>query len=56
MGQLNAGVKKQVLKNKGTLKLNVRDILYSMQANGGNQLSTHGSHLPTAKRFQSGYA
>ena len=34
MGQLNAGIQKQVLKNKGTLKLNVRDILYSMQANG----------------------
>ncbi len=34
MGQLNAGVQKQVLKNKGTLKLNVRDILYSMQAKG----------------------
>ncbi len=34
MGQLNAGVQKQVLKNKGTLKLNVRDILYTMQANG----------------------
>ena len=27
LGQLSAGVQKQVLKNKGTLKLNVRDIL-----------------------------
>lgn len=34
MGQLNAGVQKQVLKNKGTVKLNVRDILYTMQATG----------------------
>ncbi|MEP7144572.1 MAG: outer membrane beta-barrel family protein, partial [Ferruginibacter sp.] len=34
MGQLNAGIQKQVLKNKGTLKLNVRDILYTMTANG----------------------
>lgn len=34
MGQLNAGVQKQVLKNKGTLKLNIRDILYTMQTNG----------------------
>ena len=34
MGQLNAGVQKQVLKNKGTLKLNVRDILYTMKAKG----------------------
>ena len=34
MGQLNAGVQKQVLKNKGTLKLNVRDILYTMKTKG----------------------
>ncbi|MEJ7588865.1 MAG: outer membrane beta-barrel family protein, partial [Ferruginibacter sp.] len=34
MGQLNAGVQKQVLKNKGTLKLNVRDMLFTMVANG----------------------
>ncbi|MEP7106897.1 MAG: outer membrane beta-barrel protein [Ferruginibacter sp.] len=34
LGQLNAGVQKQVLKNKGTLKLNIRDILYTMSATG----------------------
>ncbi|MBC7937580.1 MAG: TonB-dependent receptor [Rhizobacter sp.] len=34
MGQLNAGVQKQVLKNKGTLKLNIRDMLYTMRTNG----------------------
>ena len=34
MGQLNAGVQKQVLKNKGTLKLNVRDLLNTMKAFG----------------------
>ncbi len=34
MGQLNAGIQKQILKNKGTLKLNVRDILYSMRTKG----------------------
>ncbi|MES2893064.1 MAG: TonB-dependent receptor [Bacteroidota bacterium] len=34
MGQLNAGIQKQILKNKGTLKLNVRDILYTMRTNG----------------------
>lgn len=34
MGQLNAGVQKLVLKNKGTFKLNVRDMLYSMRTNG----------------------
>lgn len=34
LGQLSAGVGKQVLKNKGTLKLNVRDILYTNKAVG----------------------
>ena len=34
MGQLNAGIQKQIIKNKGTLKLNVRDLLYTMPANG----------------------
>ncbi len=34
MGQLSAGVSKQVLKEKGTLKLNVRDILYTQQVSG----------------------
>jgi iron complex outermembrane recepter protein len=34
LGQMNVGVAKQILKNKGTLKLNIRDILYTMPANG----------------------
>ena len=34
MGQLNAGVQKQILKNKGTVKVNVRDMLNTMVANG----------------------
>lgn len=34
MGQLNAGVQKQVLKNKGTVKLNIRDMMNTMIANG----------------------
>ncbi len=34
MGQLNAGVQKQVLKKKGTLKLTVRDILLTMVPEG----------------------
>jgi hypothetical protein len=34
MGQLNAGVQKQVFKNKGSVKLNVRDILYTMRTKG----------------------
>lgn len=34
MGQLSAGVAKQVLKGKGTIKLNVRDIFYTQYARG----------------------
>jgi outer membrane receptor protein involved in Fe transport len=34
LGQLSVGLAKQVLKEKGTLKLNVRDVLYSQIANG----------------------
>jgi iron complex outermembrane recepter protein len=34
LGQLSAGIGKQVLKTKGTLKFNVRDILYTNKATG----------------------
>ncbi|MGG9962994.1 TonB-dependent receptor domain-containing protein [Ferruginibacter sp. SUN106] len=34
LGQLNAGVQKQVLKKKGTIKLNVRDIFKTMTPHG----------------------
>ncbi|MGZ5246196.1 MAG: TonB-dependent receptor domain-containing protein [Flavitalea sp.] len=34
MGACNVGVGKQVLKNKGTLKLNVRDLFYTQVAKG----------------------
>ena len=34
MGQLNVGVSKQVLKGKGTLRFNVRDILYTQLPQG----------------------
>lgn len=34
MGQLNAGISKQVLKGKGSVRLNVRDILYTNKAIG----------------------
>lgn len=34
LGQLNAGVQKQVLKNKGTLKLNVNDVLNTRSPRG----------------------
>jgi iron complex outermembrane receptor protein len=38
--QMNAGVQKQVLKNKGTVKLNVRDIFRSMNPNGDINISS----------------
>lgn len=34
MGQVNVGIQKQVLINKGTLKLNVRDLFYTMPVKG----------------------
>ena len=34
MGQLSAGISKQVLNGKGTVKLNVRDIFYTNRATG----------------------
>jgi hypothetical protein len=34
LGQVNVGVQKQVLKSKGTLKLNIRDIFYTMPVTG----------------------
>ncbi|MEJ7625728.1 MAG: TonB-dependent receptor [Ferruginibacter sp.] len=34
LGQLNAGVQKQVLKNKGTVKLSVRDMLFTSNGSG----------------------
>jgi hypothetical protein len=34
LGQLSAGISKQVLKNKGTVKFNIRDILYTNKAVG----------------------
>ncbi|HEX6426817.1 MAG TPA: TonB-dependent receptor [Niastella sp.] len=34
MGQMAAGISKQVLKGKGTVKVNVRDILYTQKPHG----------------------
>jgi iron complex outermembrane receptor protein len=43
LGQVSAGISKQVLKTKGTLKLNVRDIFYTNKVTGdinfGNTLA-----------------
>jgi iron complex outermembrane receptor protein len=45
LGQLSAGIAKQVLKNKGTLKLNVRDILYSNKATGDINFENTQAHF-----------
>lgn len=34
MGQVNIGLQKQVLKTKGTVKLNIRDLFYTMPVSG----------------------
>ena len=34
MGALNSGISKQVLKKKGTVKIGVRDILYTQKFSG----------------------
>lgn len=44
MGQLNAGIQKQILKNKGSIKLNVGDIFKTMAPSGNvNFQSTEAS-------------
>ncbi|MEO7765825.1 MAG: TonB dependent receptor [Ferruginibacter sp.] len=45
MGQLNAGIQKQILKNKGTLKLNIRDMLYTMTATGDINFQRTEAHF-----------
>lgn len=37
LGSVNLGVSKQVLKNKGSLRLNIRDIFWTQQASGGSK-------------------
>jgi len=45
MGQLAAGVAKQVLKNKGTIRFNVRDILYTQKAVGDINFENTMAHF-----------
>ncbi|MBY0535129.1 MAG: TonB-dependent receptor [Chitinophagaceae bacterium] len=40
LGQLNAGISKQVMKGKGTLRLSVRDALRTQNAKGTSRYST----------------
>lgn len=37
LGSVNLGVSKQVMKNKGSLRLNIRDIFWTQQASGGSK-------------------
>lgn len=45
MGQLSAGVSKQVLKGKGSVKLNVRDIFYTQYPRGEIKLQNTEAHF-----------
>ncbi|MEX6686195.1 TonB-dependent receptor [Danxiaibacter flavus] len=44
-GQVSAGVSKQVLKNKGTVKLNVRDIFYTQVIDGHIKYQNVNEHF-----------
>ena len=37
MGMLSVGIGKQIMKNQGTLRLNIRDILFSQQTHGSSK-------------------
>ncbi len=45
LGQLSAGVQKQVMKNKATLKLNVRDILNTQHPSGNINFQNTEAHF-----------
>lgn len=45
MGQLNAGIQKQLLKKKATLKLTVRDILFTMIPTGDINFQNTEAHF-----------
>ena len=45
MGALNAGVQKQLLKNKATLKFNIRDILQTQHAKGDINFQNTEAHF-----------
>jgi iron complex outermembrane recepter protein len=45
LGQMSAGVSKQVLKGKGTVRLNVRDILYTNKAVGNINFQQTRAHF-----------
>ncbi len=49
MGAASAGIAKQVLKGKGTLKLNVRDIFYTQQASGDINFKNTLAHFRNSR-------
>ncbi len=49
LGQLSAGIGKQMLKNKGTLRLNVRDILYTNKATGDINFENTLAHFVNSR-------
>jgi hypothetical protein len=49
LGQLNAGIQKQVLKKKGTLKLTVRDILFTMAPTGDINFQNTEAHFKNTR-------
>ncbi|WP_046369954.1 outer membrane beta-barrel protein [Flavihumibacter petaseus] len=49
MGAASAGLSKQVLKGKGSVKLNVRDIFYTQQAKGDINFQTTEAHFRNSR-------
>jgi outer membrane receptor protein involved in Fe transport len=49
LGQLNAGIQKQVWKNKGTVKLTVRDILFTMTPSGDINFQNTEAHFKNTR-------
>lgn len=54
MGQVAAGVAKQVLKGKGTLKLNVRDIFYTQVVTGNMNFQNTAVEFRNARDSRAG--
>ena len=50
LGQLNVGLQKQVLKDKGSIKLNVRDLLYTMPFTADFEFDTIDIHIHQSRQ------
>ena len=49
LGMMNMGISKQVMKGKGSVRLNVRDVLYSQKAKGDIKYSNIDAHFQQQK-------